>query len=146
LADKKENSVLMRRLGEAAALAAVVFVFWTLDTLAKRNARLVNGYGLDDFRLIAEQVTSGLTVWLLIPAVAWWLTRFPISPGQVGSKIIGHLLGSALFATAHYFIMSGMRSSTHGSAGPGNSRISGSATCWSSTRRTSRFTSASLPS
>jgi hypothetical protein len=109
LGDKSDNSALMRRLGEGAALAAIVFVFWTLDTLAKRNARLVSGYGLDDFRLFAEQITSGLTVWLLIPAVAWWLTRFPLSPGQIGSKIAGHLLGSALFATAHYFIMSAMR-------------------------------------
>ena len=107
--DGASKSRLLRRIAEAAALGAFVFVFWGLDTLAKRNVRLVDGVGLDDFRLIAEQVTSGLTVWLLIPGVAWWLTRFPISPGHVGSKIAGHVLGSALFAVAHYFMMSAMR-------------------------------------
>ena len=107
--DGVSKSGLLRRVAEATALGAIVFVFWALDTLAKRNVRLVDGVGLDDFRLFAEQVTSGLTAWLLIPAVAWWLTRFPISPGHVGSKIAGHLLGSALFAAAHYFIMSAMR-------------------------------------
>jgi hypothetical protein len=109
LIDAQRKSRILRHLGEAVALAGVVIVFWTLDTLAKRNVRLVDGVGLDDFRLIAEQVTSGLTVWLLIPAVAWWLSRFPISSGQIGSKIVGHLLGSVLFASAHYFIMSTMR-------------------------------------
>lgn len=109
LIDAERKSRILRHLGEAVALAGVVIVFWTLDTLAKRNVRLVDGVGLDDFRLIAEQVTSGLTVWLLIPAVAWWLSRFPISSGQIGSKIVGHLLGSVLFASAHYFIMSTMR-------------------------------------
>lgn len=103
------KSVLLRRIGEALAIGAIVFAFWALDTLAKRNVRLVEGVGLDDFRLIAEQVTSGLAVWMLVPAVAWWLTRFPIAPGQVGSKIVGHLLGSALFAAAHYFLMMAMR-------------------------------------
>jgi hypothetical protein len=109
LIGEKRKATLLRRCTEAGALAVIVFVFWTLDTLSKRNERLFQGVGLDDFRLIAEQVTSGLAVWMLIPAVAWWLTRFPISPGQIGSKVAGHVLGSALFAAAHYFIMMAMR-------------------------------------
>ena len=109
MVDDERKSKLLRRAGEAAAFGAVILVFWTLDTLAKRNIRQVDGIGLDDFRLVAEQLTSGLAVWLLVPAVAWWLNRFPVSRGQIPSKIAGHLLGSALFAAAHYFLMSAMR-------------------------------------
>lgn len=107
------RSRLARKAGEALGLAAIIAVFWTLDTLAKRNIRLLDGTGLDDFRLFAEQMTSGFTVWLLCPAVAWWLTRFPLSPAQVASKVAGHILGSALFALAHYFIMAGLRAAIY---------------------------------
>jgi hypothetical protein len=104
-----DKSQILRRVGEAAGLAVIVIIFWTLDTLAKYNVRLVDGVGPDDFRLIAEQTTSAFTVWILVPGVAWWLAHFPISPGRIGSKIAGHVIGSALFATAHYFIMIGLR-------------------------------------
>ena len=90
MSDRGKHSVLIRKTGEALGLAAIIVAFWTLDTLAKRNVRLLDGTGPDDFRLIAEQVTSGFTVWLLVPAVAWWLTRFPVSPGQIVSKVAGH--------------------------------------------------------
>ena len=109
MSEDSDKRAILRRIGEAAALAAIIGLFWTLDTLSRRNVRLVEGVGLDDFRLVAEQATSAFTVWILIPAVAWWLTRFPISPRQIGSKVAGHILGSALFATAHYFIMIGLR-------------------------------------
>lgn len=111
--EKSDNSALMRHLGEAGVMAAIIAVFWTLDTLAKHNLRLVDGGGLDNFRLIAEQTTSAFSVWVLVPAVAWWLTRFPISPGQVISKAIGHVIGSMLFAVAHYTLMIGLRAAIY---------------------------------
>ena len=54
-------------------------------------------------------MTSAFTVWLLVPAVAWWLTRFPVSSGQIASKVTVHVLGSVLFAVAHHFVMIGLR-------------------------------------
>ena len=102
-----------RTVIEAGIFALLVVVFWGVDTLAKRNLRLVDGVGLDDFRLFTEQITSGLAVWLLVPAVAWWLRRFPLQRGQMVSAAAGHFIGSALFATAHYFIMIGMRIGIH---------------------------------
>ena len=102
-----------RTVVEAGVFALLVIVFWGVDTLAKRNLRLVDGVGPDDFRLFTEQITSGLTVWLLVPAVAWWLRRFPLQRGQMVSAAAGHIIGSLLFATAHYFIMTGMRIGIH---------------------------------
>jgi hypothetical protein len=106
-----------RRFAEGAALAAIVAILWFLDTLTKRNIRAVTGVGLDDFRLAVEQVTSGLTVWLLIPAVAWWLTRFPLGTRQIARQVAAHLAGSVVFAIAHYFTMVLMRFAIYSSTG-----------------------------
>ncbi len=107
--DRKQQ----RMVAEAGVFAVLVVVFWGVDTLTKRNLRMVSGVGPDDFRLYVEQITSGLTVWLLVPAVAWWLRRFPLARGQLVSGIVGHVIGSGLFAALHYFIMTGMRSTIH---------------------------------
>ena len=37
--------------------------------------------------------------------VAWWLTRFPLRRDRLVAAAAGHLLGSGLFAVAHYFLM-----------------------------------------
>ncbi len=94
---------------EALGFATLVALFWTLDTLAKRSTRNIDGFGLDDFRLIAEQATSATAVYVLIPAVAWWLTRFPLTSERIATRIAGHVIGSVLFSAAHYFLMIGMR-------------------------------------
>lgn len=97
------------RVIKALVFAVVIAIFWGLDTLAKRNVRLLDGIGLSDFRLFTEQGSSALAVWLLIPAVAWWLGRFPISRESWQRSVLAHLFGSALFAAAHYTLMIGMR-------------------------------------
>ena len=102
-----------RTVIEAGVFGLLIVVFWGVDTLTKRNLREVNGVGLDDFRLFTEQITSGLAVWLLVPAVAWWLRRFPLQREQMASAAAGHMIGSVLFATAHYFIMIGLRIGIH---------------------------------
>ena len=67
------------------------------------------GYAPDSFRLITEQVTSAVVVLLLVPCVAWWLNRFPLQRDRVVLAVAGHVLGSVLFAVAHYFMLVGMR-------------------------------------
>ena len=103
-----------RRLLEAGFFLVVIAVLWTVDTLTKFNLRNAQGFGLDDFRLIVQQLTSAATVLLLVPATAWWLSRFPLEKERWLSAIAGHLIGSALFATAHYFVSVGMRWAIHG--------------------------------
>ncbi len=98
-----------RRMMEAGFFLVVITVLWTVDTLTKINLRNIQGFGLDDFRLIVQQITSAATVLLLVPATAWWLSRFPLQKERWASAIVGHLIGSALFATAHYFASVGMR-------------------------------------
>lgn len=99
----------VRRLGEAAFFVALVGVLWTADTLTKFSQLRFLGYTPDSFRLITEQATSAVVVLLLVPCVAWWLTRFPLQRDRLVAATAGHVLGSMLFAAAHYFLMVGLR-------------------------------------
>jgi hypothetical protein len=107
--ERREAKPLLRRLGEAAFFVALVAVLRTADTLTKFSQLRFMGYAPDSFRLITEQVTSAVVVLLLVPCVAWWLNRFPLRHDRVVLAVAGHVLGSVLFAVAHYFMMVGMR-------------------------------------
>ena len=106
---RHEEKPALRRLGEAGFFVALVALLWTADTLTKFSQLRFLGYAPDSFRLITEQVTSAVVVLLLVPCVAWWLTRFPLQRGRLVAAAAGHVLGSILFAVAHYFLMVGLR-------------------------------------
>jgi hypothetical protein len=106
--DKAESRTLPR-IGEAAFFVGLVAVLWTVDTFTKLSQIRFMGYEPDLFRLVTEQVTSAVVVLLLVPAVAWWLTRFPVRRDRAVSAVVGHIVGSVLFAVAHYFLMVAMR-------------------------------------
>jgi hypothetical protein len=99
----------LRRLGEVAFFVVLVAVLWTADTLTKFSQLRFMGYTPDSFRLITEQATSAVAVLLLVPCVAWWLTRFPLRRDRLVAALAGHALGTVLFAVAHYFLMVGFR-------------------------------------
>lgn len=106
--DKAKNQAL-RRIGEAAFFVTLVAVLWTADTFTKLSQIRFMGYEPDVFRLVTEQVTSAVVVLLLVPAVAWWLARFPLRRDGILPAVVGHIAGSVLFAVAHYFLMVAMR-------------------------------------
>jgi len=99
----------LRRFGEAAFFAILIGVLWTADTFTKFSELGFQGASPDSFRLIVNQVTSAVVVLLLVPFVAWWLSQFPIRRERIAAAIVGHVLGSVLFAVAHYFLMVGLR-------------------------------------
>lgn len=99
----------LRRTGEAGFFVVLVAILWTADTFTKFSQIRFAGLEPDTFRLVTAQVTSALVVLLLVPAVAWWLTRFPLRRNRAVSAVVGHVAGSVLFAFAHYFLMVAMR-------------------------------------
>ena len=98
-----------RRLLEAGFFIVLVATLWTVDTLTKINLFEFHRVDYDRFRLIAEQATSAVGVLLLVPAVAWWLDRFPLSRDRILSAVAGHAIGILLFGTIHHFLLVGMR-------------------------------------
>jgi hypothetical protein len=107
--DQRSKSAWPRRLFEAGFFIALVVTMWTVDTLTKIDVFEFHQVNYDRFRLIAEQVTSAIGVLLLIPAVAWWLDRFPLNRERIASTVAGHALGIVLFGTIHHFLIVGMR-------------------------------------
>jgi hypothetical protein len=106
---RHEKQAALRRLGEAAFFVVLVAVLWTADTLTKLSQLRFMGYTPDSFRLITEQATSAVAVLLLVPCVAWWLSRFPLRRDRLVAALVGHALGTGLFAVSHYVLMIGFR-------------------------------------
>jgi hypothetical protein len=94
-----------RRAFEWGFWPALVALAWGLDTLIKYQDRQRSGYGLDDFRLVWEQLTSGMGVLLMLPLLVYWYRRFPLGKGSWWRMGFAHLLGSMLFSLGHFCLL-----------------------------------------
>lgn len=101
----------------AAAWALLILVLWGTDLYVKISERNLAGFGKSDFRLIVEQVTSGLGVLAMIPFVVIWLKILPPARDRIAPFIIGHTAGTAFFAFGHYALMVLMRAIWYGATG-----------------------------
>ena len=100
----EETSIWKRRALEVGFWVLLISVLWTLDGMTKVQMRERTGVGLDDFRLITEQVTSGLAALAMVAFVSAWLRQFPLKRSAPLQTLVGHLVGSVLFAVGHYFL------------------------------------------
>lgn len=98
-----------RRLFESGFFIVLIGTAWTLDTFTKVAEFRSQGIRFDPFVLYTHQLTSAVVVLLLIPVVAWWLTLFPLQRERIWRAIPGHIVGHAMFAAMHYFLIIGLR-------------------------------------
>jgi hypothetical protein len=96
---------MRRSLFEAIAWIAAVSFLWTVDTFAKLTYRDNTGIGKGDYKLITDQVTSATAALTMILFVVYWLRLFPIKKTVWVPAIIGHVVGSVIFAFGHYSLM-----------------------------------------
>lgn len=94
---------------EAAAWIALVALLWGTDLLAKLSVREQTGIGLDNFRLVSEQVTSAVAVLAMVPLLVQWLKLFPPRLNEWPRMIIGHTIGSIFFAFGHFVLILALR-------------------------------------
>ncbi|MDX1406361.1 MAG: LytTR family DNA-binding domain-containing protein [Woeseiaceae bacterium] len=99
----------LRKVWEVAAWIALVAVLWGTDLLAKLSERDQFGVGKDTFRLVSEQVTSALAVLVMVLFLVEWLKLFPLSLKNWPRTVIGHTIGTVLFAFGHYSLMVALR-------------------------------------
>lgn len=117
LMSRSSRAGLLRRLLEVAGWVFLVSVLWGTDLLVKIAERDQTGFGKDDFRLITEQVTSGIAVLIMVSFVIRWLRVFPLKRDAWAPAIVGHTFGSVVFAAGHYVLMVLMRMVVYGLAG-----------------------------
>ena len=109
LSSSNENSVNLRVWLEAAGWMALVAVLWGIDLLTKLSVRDQSGVGKDTFRLVSEQVTSAAAVLVMIPFLVQWLKLYPLSLAAWPRAVIGHTIGTIIFAFGHYALMVALR-------------------------------------
>ena len=98
-----------RRWHAVLAWVILVTVLWGTDLFVKMAEHGQYQSGKDTFRLVVEQVTSGLAVLAMIPFVLRWLRIFPLRRDAWIPAIVGHTAGSIIFAVGHYGLMVCMR-------------------------------------
>lgn len=94
-----------RTIYEALAWVALITFLWTVDTFAKISYRNNTGIGKDNFRLISDQATSAIAALIMVIFVVYWLRLFPIRRDRWASAVIGHTVGSIMFAFGHHVLM-----------------------------------------
>jgi len=109
LSSDDKNRTIPRRWWEAGAWVVLIAVFWGSDLLAKIAVRNQTGIGKDDFSLISEQITSAVAVLVMILFLIRWLKLFPLRRDLWVQAIIGHTVGSVIFALGHVILMVAMR-------------------------------------
>ena len=98
-----------RKMLEAAGWVLLVFILWGTDLLAKISVREQTGFGKDTFRLVSEQVTSAIAVLVMVLFLVQWLKLFPLRREDWPRAVIGHTIGSVIFAFGHFVLMVAMR-------------------------------------
>ena len=111
--EQTRGVVRRRRLYEALAWTVLIAFLWSVDTISKIYYRNTWGVGKDNFRLINDQSTSAIAVLILVLFVIHWLRLFPIRRDRWLSALIGHIVGSALFAFFHMTLMIMFRSTVY---------------------------------
>lgn len=87
----------------------LITILWGTDLLAKLSVRDQTGIGKDDFLLISEQITSAVAALIMILFVIHWLKLFPLRRDAWVQAIIGHTVGTIIFAFGHYALMVALR-------------------------------------
>jgi hypothetical protein len=98
-----------RRAWEVAGWVLLVAMLWGTDLMSKFSERQQSGIPFDPFRLVSEQVTSAVGALVMVLFILQWTRLFPIQRDSWPRAVIGHTLGSILFAFGHYALMVVMR-------------------------------------
>jgi len=72
------------------------------------------GVQLAAWEPITWELSSVVCIWLLVPAIGWWLKQFPLVHGGWLRSIPAHLLATLPFSLAHVAGMVGLRDIVYG--------------------------------
>jgi hypothetical protein len=90
-----------RLLGEALFFTALLSLATLVNTYTVLADRARDGNPLQLWRPLVWEASSNLLVLLLVPALAWWLARFPLTRTTWWRSLPAHLIGTAWFSLVH---------------------------------------------
>jgi hypothetical protein len=94
-------------------IAGMLVVFLLIETSINATSLLMEagkeGKALAAWVPFVLEYTSGLSLFILFPMVAWYLRRFPLDWPMFRRNVGWHVLGSVAFTVLHIALMTGLR-------------------------------------
>ena len=103
--------------GQMAFLAVMLAASATSNVFTAIADRAQYGVHLAIWAPITWEVSSVFCLWLLVPAIDWWLRQFPLVHGGWLRSLPAHLLATVPFSLAHVAGMVGLRHLVYGLMG-----------------------------
>lgn len=88
-------------LGKVLFFTVLLSLSTLVNTFSVLADRARDGNPLQLWRPLVWESSSNLLVLLLVPALAWWLARFPLTQSAWWRHLPAHLLGTAIFSLVH---------------------------------------------
>ena len=95
--------------GQMAFLAVLLAAFAISDVFTAIADRARDGVHLAAWEPITWEFSSIACLWLLVPAIGWWLNQFPLVHGGWLRSLPAHLLATLPFSLLHVGGMVGLR-------------------------------------
>jgi|SRR5579883_545781 len=96
-------------LGQMAFLAVMLSVIAISNVFTELADRSNYGVRLAAWQPVTWEFSSVVCIWLLIPAIGWWLEQFPLVHGGWLRSLPAHLLATLPFSLVHVGGMVGLR-------------------------------------
>ena len=96
-------------LRQMALLGILLAALATSNVFTAIADRARDGIHVPAWEPVTWEFSSELCLWLLIPALGWWLRQFPLSRPGWPRSLPAHLLGTLLFSLGHVAGMVGLR-------------------------------------
>jgi hypothetical protein len=88
-------------LGQMAFLAVLLAAVATSNVFTEISDRALDGVRLATWEPVTWEFSSIVCLWLLVPAIGWWLTQFPLVHGGWLRSLPAHLVATLPFSLAH---------------------------------------------
>lgn len=87
--------------GQMAFLAVLLSAIAISNVFTAIADRARDGVHLAAWEPVTWEFSSIVCIWLLIPAIGWWLKQFPLVPGGWPRSLPAHLLATLPFSLLH---------------------------------------------
>jgi hypothetical protein len=103
--------------GQMAFLAVLLAAVAISNVFTEIADKAQDGVRLPAWEPVTWEFSSIVCVWLLVPAIGWWLSQFPLAHGGWPRSLPAHLVATLPFSLAHVGGMAGLRYLVYGLMG-----------------------------